>query len=187
MKNRLCLIILIASLSSSQAQSVLRHELALSFGVGGNLAFNNFVGGGEFLQSTITYSGMVDYSLWRVFSLGVAATTQSFDVSSLNHPVNVVTKTNVGIRPVFHLNSAPGSLHDIYLGGRIGHTFWSGYSDPPGSYSFESALQYPVSFQLIFGFTYYPVRFLGINVESGAFGPYLLHLGLKFRAGKSAN
>jgi hypothetical protein len=163
-------------------------------------AVNNQPGANVELSNTPVIIGSYDLGLTRRFSIGPSFTYQSFTskytnyeyVNSNNDTIistftDRVTRTNVGIRPLFHFGGDDDDL-DGYMGMRISFTQWNVTTDNPdktwtGEDLYDFLGTNPVKFQVLMGIRYYFVDFMGAGMELG-FGPsYYFMGGLNFRFG----
>lgn len=145
----------------------------------------------------------IDVGFYDGFSIGLAASYQSevvnwqfgSDNGVAPTPYQLydkVTRTNFALRLLHH--SQANTHFDFYYGARTGISFWQDspypvnttyYQNPVGvgprvTFLKASTINVP-SFQVLCGLRYFPVPFLGIQVEAGIGSPYLAEAGLTFR------
>jgi hypothetical protein len=184
------------------------------FSIGGALSFtqfglNSLVGYSN--QGTISrwsYPAFVlngDVGLSDRISLGACFSWQTlgFNFSDVPYPNNNYTyygntpspqqswtdtyqRFNVSARGLYHFVRQKD--WDLYLGVRIGYTWWdrnSNNTDPLYDYSkadeYKSILPMPVAIQSLFGMRYFFSDYFGINGEVGVGAPYALMLGVNVK------
>lgn len=150
--------------------------------------------------SSVSYNkgATIDIGLINHFSIGFAFSYQSEEVNwqfgsddgSAPTPYQLydkITRTNVALRFLRH--GRMNKHFDFYYGIRFGSSMWD---DTPSQVNASYNNGSPVTFlptrnvstgslQVLCGLRYFPLPFLGIQVEAGIGSPYLAEAGLTFR------
>lgn len=146
--------------------------------------------------------GNADYGITNVFSLGVSYAYQSFSIRFTDVPYSSdttgtwkdkLTRTNAGIRILFHTNPSKnenddGTGFDLYGGLRIGYKNWSyktGNTNPDyivnEVYESLSFFRSRPTVQILGGARYFFTPNLGINGELSIGAPYFAMIGINYK------
>jgi hypothetical protein len=136
-------------------------------------------------------NAQLDYAVADNFSMGVAYSFHKWSIDetrmindTLYNAQVGLSRQNIGFRPLFHFGSDE-SL-DLYAGGRLGYSVWSGNYAIRNNYGDNraDAVRTPSTFtvQFLFGVRKYFNDFIGINFEVGlGTAPYFMAGGLSFK------
>jgi len=141
-------------------------------------------------SSTPVLAGSYDYGVSDIFSVGVAASYQSFTeqysstkyASFLLEPTFkvVTTRTNIAVRPLFHISNT--DKFDLYGGLRIGYTIWEhNVSTDKIKVEFPSFEQDGFALQALLGMRYFFGDFIGVGLELSIGSPYFTMAGVNFK------
>ena len=187
-------VVALLSTNVVQAQNE-KGQLAISVGAGQSLLGSAYSGDTYFNTSVLpVINGMVDFAVSDVVSMGLGVSYQSItwdivDYMFLNANNVYVTETfsetltklNIGVRCNFHYARGIDNL-DMYSGFRLGYTNWSftTNTNDPNYIALEFTL--PLALQLVpFGMRYYFTDMIGVHLETGIIGPYMIAGGLSFK------
>jgi hypothetical protein len=173
----------------------LHRELSVGAGAGTGsfvlairLAFNGAPFSGLYdddlikLYSTPVITADYQQPVGRAISVGFAGSFQMFRTAYTRGDFgDVYTRTNLSIRPVFHLPA--GNRFNSYAGFRIGMTIWKFSTDNPDPGYYEAGRLRPrPAFQLFYGLRYFFLSNLGAGFELGlGTAPYLVQANLAVR------
>jgi hypothetical protein len=200
------LIILALSVSSVllfnqkiQAQK-LQNELVISAGSGYSLSMalvrsviNTSLRASGFneVKTIPIINAQLDYAVADNFSIGGAYSFHKWSVDetrmindTLYNAQVGLSRQNIGIRPLFHFGG--DETLDLYAGGRLGYSVWSGNYAIRNNYGDNRAdnVRTPSTFtvQFLFGVRKYFNDFIGVNFEVGlGTAPYFMAGGLSFK------
>ncbi|MGQ0828542.1 MAG: hypothetical protein ACT4ON_09125 [Bacteroidota bacterium] len=204
--NSQILILVIVSLLTNSlfaqkklGESVITAGAGLSMiGVSSSMVVNGGQGTHE-LKVSPAFSGHYDVGLATFFSLGFAATHQTFKLyyhynvynaageSVTEYYVDKLARTNYGLRAMFHFGE--NEKIDMYAGPRIGYTIWNISTNNPDTAfvvennqnwalrtSVKSNVGYTV--QALFGMRFFFNKYVGINYEVSIGAPTFLTVGI---------
>lgn len=188
-------VVALLSTTSVQAQNE-KGQMAISVGAGQSL-LGSIYNSAEFENVKVipVINGMFDFAVSDVVSMGIGLSYQSIstDVNSfyLDPTTNTyidetvtesLNKLNVGVRMNFHYARGIDGL-DMFSGFRLGYTNWgvsSTSSDP--NYVESVSFNMPFALQLVpVAVRYYFTDMIGIHLETGIIGPYMIAGGISLK------
>lgn len=180
--------VLFATCLTHQAKAQEAGDLNFTAGIGWSLIgaiFDVVDQAGVDGSGTPVINIMGDYSLSDLFSLGGAASFQSYTVKyddTQGDYRDRLTCINIGIRPLIHLTRNSEEL-DVYVGARAGYTVWTSSTTFDGTGDYNPEENYDLSafgLQPLGGVTYYFSN-VGVNFELAPIGTYLAAIGVKVK------
>ncbi len=185
--------IVLCGTKQSNAQTM-QGESVVTVGLGWSLVgalFGNTSNATTF--STPAFLGHYDYALGDKFSLGAAFSYQSMGLNYTNYTYtnnagvlvtedikSTYTRTNIGIRPLFHFGD--NSDMDMYAGVRLGYQIWKhSHNSSDATWSEVNVFNSRPTVQPLFGIRYFFTDLIGFNAEIGLGSPYVTMAGINLR------
>lgn len=198
MKHLTILLATILTLNTSTFAQNLEGQFDIGVGVSANFFASIVDGLAE--QNTSrnqipNLNGFIDYAISDNFSIGGAASFQTVDLvyedyawtttngdDMISDFTSNVTRFNVAIRPLIHLNFGdPNPRVDPYIGARLGYSVWNyQHNSPDPSFDLSVNASGP-SFQFLGGVRPYFTNHIGMHLELAIGSPYYAAVGLNYK------